>query len=44
VGELIGDVLDGLAGNPEDNSAVEAEVRAKVADLCARFPVYLDVV
>ncbi|MBY4675172.1 serine hydroxymethyltransferase [Marinobacterium arenosum] len=40
IGNLIGDVLDGLAANPEDNGAVEAEVRAKVADLCKKFPLY----
>jgi glycine hydroxymethyltransferase len=40
VGEWIADVLDGLASGSNDNSAVEAEVRAKVEDLCARFPVY----
>jgi glycine hydroxymethyltransferase len=40
IGELIGDVLDGLAANPADNSSVEKAVRAKVAALCARFPIY----
>jgi len=40
VGDLIGDVLDGLSANPEDNSAVEKSVWAKVAELCARFPIY----
>ncbi|HLO75284.1 MAG TPA: serine hydroxymethyltransferase [Magnetospirillum sp.] len=40
VGELIGDVLDGLAANPEDNSAAEAKARAEVAELCRRFPIY----
>lgn len=41
IGEWIADVLDGLAANGEDgNEAVEAEVRAKVADLCAAFPIY----
>ncbi|MCH2547626.1 MAG: serine hydroxymethyltransferase [Alphaproteobacteria bacterium] len=40
IGNLIGDVLDGLAANPEDNSEVEAEVRAKVEALCADFPIY----
>ena len=40
VGELIGDVLDGLAGHPDDNSAAEATARAKVAELCKRFPIY----
>ena len=40
VGNLIGDVLDGLAANPADNSVVEAKVRDKVAELCRRFPIY----
>jgi len=41
IGELIGDVLDGLsASNGEANSVVEAEVRAKVQALCDRFPIY----
>lgn len=43
IGNLISDVLDGLAANGEDNNqAVEQEVRAKVADLCAKFPIYKD--
>ena len=40
IGHLIGDVLDGLAANPADNSAVEKEVREKVRDLCRAFPIY----
>lgn len=40
IGELIGDVLDGLAKNPTDNSAVEKAVKAKVKELCDRFPIY----
>ncbi|MBQ1541067.1 serine hydroxymethyltransferase [Caulobacter sp. CCUG 60055] len=40
IGELIAKVVDGLAANPEDNSAVEAEVREEVLALCARFPIY----
>jgi glycine hydroxymethyltransferase len=40
IGELIGDVLDGLAANPEDNSAAEKRVRAEVQKLCAAFPIY----
>ncbi len=42
IGELIADVLDGLAANPDDNSSTEQEVRAQVLDLCRRFPVYPD--
>jgi glycine hydroxymethyltransferase len=40
VGQLIAEVVDGLAANPEDNSAVEAKVREEVLALCARFPIY----
>jgi glycine hydroxymethyltransferase len=40
VGELIGDVLDGLATHPDDNSAAEAKARTEVAALCSRFPIY----
>ena len=40
VGDLIGDVLDGLKEQPEGNAAVEAEVRTKVIELCRQFPIY----
>jgi glycine hydroxymethyltransferase len=40
IGEMICEVLDGLASASNDNGAVEAAVRVKVGDLCARFPVY----
>lgn len=41
IARLIVEVVDGLAANGEaDNAEVEAEVRAKVADLCGRFPLY----
>jgi glycine hydroxymethyltransferase len=41
VARLILKVLDGLKANGEaGNGAVEAEVKAEVAELCARFPVY----
>lgn len=40
VGNLIGDVVDGLASSPQDNAAIEVVVRAKVNELCARFPIY----
>lgn len=41
VGELIVEVLDGLALNGEDNNAaVEASVREKVKVLTAAFPIY----
>ena len=37
---MIGDVLDGLAANRDDNSAGEDVVRGRVKELCARFPIY----
>ena len=40
VGEMIVEVLDGLAANREDNSAAEASIRARVEDLCGKFPIY----
>jgi glycine hydroxymethyltransferase len=41
IGRLIVEVVDGLAANGEDgNGAVEAAVKAKVAALCQRFPIY----
>jgi len=40
VGRWIGEVLRGLAQNPEDNSGIEARVRTDVTSLCARFPIY----
>lgn len=43
VGELIVEVLDGLAANRDDNSAVENSVRQRVLALCQRFPIYPDV-
>jgi glycine hydroxymethyltransferase len=40
IGNMIGDVLDGLAANPDDNSAAEKSAMAKVNSLCEQFPVY----
>jgi glycine hydroxymethyltransferase len=40
IGEMILEVLEGLGKNPEDNSAVEQRVCARVRALCARFPIY----
>ena len=41
VGEMMIEVLDGLAGNGDDNNGrVEAGVREKVAALVGRFPIY----
>ena len=40
IAELIGDVLDGLAKNSEDNLLVEKKVREDVRELCRAFPIY----
>jgi glycine hydroxymethyltransferase len=40
VGEMIVEVLDGLAANREDNSSVEALIRGRVEELCRNFPIY----
>ncbi|HBC52653.1 MAG TPA: serine hydroxymethyltransferase, partial [Alphaproteobacteria bacterium] len=40
IGELIVEVLDGLGANPDDNSVIEAKVRAEVIKLCEQFPIY----
>jgi glycine hydroxymethyltransferase len=41
IGDMIADVLDGLAANgAEGNAAVEAAVNVRVRALCARFPIY----
>ena len=40
IGEMIVEVLDGLASGSNDNSSVEAGVREKVGELCAQFPIY----
>ena len=43
IADWINRVVDGLATNGEDgNAAVEAEVKAEVAALCAQFPLYPD--
>ena len=43
VGELISEVLDGLAANgPDGNDAVEQAVKGKALALTARFPIYQD--
>jgi glycine hydroxymethyltransferase len=42
VGQLIVEVLDGLAASPDDNSKAERKVRAEVEALCRRFPIYPD--
>ena len=41
IGDLIVEVVDGLAANGEDaNGAVEASVKARVQTLCDAFPIY----
>jgi glycine hydroxymethyltransferase len=40
IGQWIGDVLDGLATNPDDNSVAEQEVSQQVKLLCEKFPLY----
>jgi glycine hydroxymethyltransferase len=41
IGDMIADVLDGLAANGEHgNEAVEKAVNVRVRALCARFPIY----
>ncbi len=40
IGNFIGDVLDGLSSNRNDNSDIEAQVREDVRDLCRAFPIY----
>ena len=40
VGELIVEVLDSLAANPDGDAQTEASVRRRVEELCGRFPIY----
>ena len=40
IGEMMVEVLDGLAGAPDDNGTVETRVRAKVGEMCRHFPIY----
>jgi hypothetical protein len=41
VGNMITEVLDGLAANGDDgNAAVEAAVKKRAVELCERFPIY----
>ena len=43
IGDMIADVLDGLAANgPDGNAAVEMQVKDRVRTLCKRFPIYSD--
>ena len=40
VGNIIGDVLDGLASNKSDNSTAERHARNQIVEICKRFPIY----
>jgi len=41
IGQLIAEVVDGLRKNGEEGDAqIEAAVRTRVEELCARFPIY----
>ena len=41
IADMIADVLEGLRDNGHDgNESVEGEVRGRVRELCARFPIY----
>jgi glycine hydroxymethyltransferase len=40
IGNLIGDVLDGLSQNPDDNSTAERTARTRVDALTQQFPIY----
>jgi glycine hydroxymethyltransferase len=40
IGHWIAAVLDGLREHPQNNHATERAVRAQVAELCQRFPIY----
>ena len=40
IGDLIGDVLDGLTGGGDPDPDIEVRVRRRVAELCASHPIY----
>ena len=40
VGHMIIEVLEGLASSPDDNAAVEGQIKERVIALCGRFPIY----
>ena len=42
IGQLMAEVLDALADNPDGNPDVEASVRKRVIALTDRFPIYAD--
>jgi len=43
IGEMVVEVLDGLAANPDDNSKIETDIAARVKEMCERFPIYQDI-
>ena len=40
IGDLMTEVLDGLASNPAEDREIEKKVKGKVEDLCRQFPIY----
>jgi glycine hydroxymethyltransferase len=40
IGNWIGQTLEGLRQNPDDNSGIEKRVRGEVLELCKKFPIY----
>lgn len=40
IANLIADVIDGLKLNPDNNEELEASAKAKVLELCNKFPIY----
>ena len=40
VGELILDVLNGMQGSPEERKLINENIKSKVSELCAKFPIY----
>jgi glycine hydroxymethyltransferase len=40
IGNWIGQTLEGLRQNPDDNSGIEKRVRGEVQALCEKFPIY----
>lgn len=40
IGNAIADVLENLSQTPDNNAAIEQSVKAKIKELCSRFPIY----
>lgn len=40
IGNMIGDVVEGMSINKDDNSVVEKIVKEKAIELCNKFPIY----